>query len=41
VRRSLEAGFSAHLTKPVDLDHLKRAIRTFAVRSHSVSKPEV
>ena len=35
VRRSLEAGFSAHLTKPVDLDDLKRAIQAFALRRGS------
>jgi DNA-binding response OmpR family regulator len=26
VQRSLEAGFSEHLTKPVNFDHLKAAI---------------
>jgi CheY-like chemotaxis protein len=26
VRRSLAAGFDAHLTKPVNLDQLRRAI---------------
>ena len=29
-RRSLEAGFSAHLIKPVDLHQLRRALRQFA-----------
>lgn len=29
-RRTLEAGFSAHLVKPVDLNQLRRALRQFA-----------
>jgi CheY-like chemotaxis protein len=27
IRRSMEAGFSAHLVKPVDFDQLRRALR--------------
>ncbi len=30
LRRSLEAGFSTHLVKPVDLNQLRRALRHFA-----------
>ena len=28
IARSLAAGFSAHLTKPVDFIHLQRVLRT-------------
>lgn len=30
IRRSMEAGFSTHLTKPVDVDRLRAAIRDYA-----------
>ena len=30
VRRSLEAGFGAHLVKPVDMNELRRALRQLA-----------
>jgi CheY-like chemotaxis protein len=33
VRRSREAGFSAHLVKPVDISDLRRALRQIAARA--------
>jgi CheY-like chemotaxis protein len=37
-RRSLESGFDLHMTKPIDLDHLKRLLTTAAPKRERANR---